>query len=63
MATENGAVELEIQSLSTGAKLGQETGGRSFRRDVFEARVGQASHREVCAQGSLLGVLGIWEWG
>ncbi|GAB1287054.1 Myosin light chain kinase 2, skeletal/cardiac muscle [Apodemus speciosus] len=54
MATENGAVELGIQSLSTGAKPGQEIGGRSFRRDIFEARAGQASHREVCARGSLL---------
>lgn len=58
MATENGAVELGIQSLSAGAKLGQEMGGRSFRKDVFEARVGQIPHREVCAQGCFA-----WEWG
>ena len=48
MATENGAVELGIQSPSTGAKLGQEMEGGAWE-GVFESRVGPVPQGEFCA--------------
>lgn len=57
MATENGAVELEIQSPSTGAKLGQEMEGGAWER-VFEFRVGLVPLWEFYAQ-----VLFVWSMG
>lgn len=44
MATENGAVELGIQSPSTGAKLGQEMEGGAWE-GVSESRAGQVPQR------------------
>ena len=48
MATENGAVELGVQSPSTGAKLGQEMEGGAWE-GVFESRVGPVPQGEFCA--------------
>lgn len=57
MATENGAVELGIQSPSTGAKLGQEMEGGAWE-GVFEYRVGLVPLWEFYAQ-----VLFVWSMG
>lgn len=48
MAAENGAVELEIQSPSTGAKLGQDTEGGAWE-GVFESRSRPIPQWEFCA--------------
>lgn len=50
MATENGAVELGIQSPSTGAKPGQEREGGAWE-GVFESRAGPIPQGEFCAPG------------
>lgn len=54
MATANGAVELGIQSPSTGAKLGQETEGGAWE-GAFESRAGPVPQWEFCAPGLFVG--------
>lgn len=70
MATENGAVELGIQSLSAGAKQGQETGGGASEGMFLKPGLGRfLTGKSVpkvffarCMRDLGMGVICGWSW-